>query len=228
MAYTYTYLWMGLIFFIFWLFLFLWRKDVRKEMLVMSVIFGIIGPLADLLYTQDWWSPLTITKTTIGFEAVIVGFMIGGIAAVIYEELFKKKIKLRKKAEGKNTKFIVFMMLMSAVLFFGSFYLFGINSLYSSIIAFAIPIIVIYIKRNDLIVDSLMTGLCLLITAFLVYSIINLITPGWVQAFWHFTNVPNTMIISLPIDDFVWYVLAGMLIGPLYEFWQEARLVKKR
>jgi hypothetical protein len=226
MAYTYTYLWMGIIFFIFWLFLFLWRKDVRKEMLIMSVIFGALGPIVDLLYTRDWWSPLTITNTAIGFESVIVGFMIGGIAAVIYEELFKKKIKLRKKTKS-NPMIIIQMILISLILFLGSFYL-GFNSLIASIVALSVPIIVIYVKRRDLIVDSLMTGLCLLITAFLVYSIVNLITPGWVQAFWHFTNVPNIMIISLPVDDVVWYVLAGMLIGPLYEFWQEARLVKKR
>jgi len=78
MPYQYTYLSMGLVFAVIWIALFLWRRDTRKEMLIMSSIFGLAGPVADILYTQDWWAPQTITNTAIGFEAVLVGFMIGG------------------------------------------------------------------------------------------------------------------------------------------------------
>jgi len=49
-----------------------------------------------------------------------------------------------------------------------------------------------------------------------------------VQAFWYFKNIPNIVIFSVPLDDFIWYFLAGAFIGPLYEFWQEARLIKQK
>mgnify|MGYP000515945139 CR=1 FL=1 len=45
MAYEYSYLILGLVFFVIWLFLFLFRKDTRKEMLIMSILFGIAGIL---------------------------------------------------------------------------------------------------------------------------------------------------------------------------------------
>jgi len=45
MEYQYTYLLMGIIFFVFWLGFFIWRKNTRKEMLIMSFIFALIGPL---------------------------------------------------------------------------------------------------------------------------------------------------------------------------------------
>jgi hypothetical protein len=57
--YQYTYLLIGFVFFVIWLFLFLWKKEIRKEILIISAIFGFAGPLADFFYTQDWWSPLT-------------------------------------------------------------------------------------------------------------------------------------------------------------------------
>ena len=66
-SYQYTYLLMGVIFAVLWAILFIWRKDTRKEMLLMSGIFGFAGPIADLLYTIDWWNPLTLSGTRIGF-----------------------------------------------------------------------------------------------------------------------------------------------------------------
>ncbi len=59
MGYRYTYILMALIFFAVWLALYILRKDNRREMIVMSLIFGFIGPFADILYTKDWWQSLT-------------------------------------------------------------------------------------------------------------------------------------------------------------------------
>ena len=92
MSYQFTYLYMGLIFSVVWFALFLWRKNTRKEMLSISLLFALPGALADLIYTQDWWVPQTLTGTIVSLEGTIVGFMIGGIATVLYEDIFKKKI----------------------------------------------------------------------------------------------------------------------------------------
>jgi hypothetical protein len=32
-------------------------------------------------------------------------------------------------------------------------------------------------------------------------------------------------IIVWFIDDIIWYFFAGLFIGPLYEYWQEGKLV---
>ncbi len=65
MEYQYTYFLKGLIFLVVWVALFVWRKSDRKEMTIMTLIFAFAGPAADILYTQDWWNPLTITNTKI-------------------------------------------------------------------------------------------------------------------------------------------------------------------
>ncbi|HVY01237.1 MAG TPA: lycopene cyclase domain-containing protein [Candidatus Nanoarchaeia archaeon] len=227
MSYQYTYAYMGLIFLIIWLILYLWREDTRKQMISISFIFGFAGVGADILYTQDWWSPLTLTNTRIGFEAFIVGFCIAGIATVIYEDLFKKRIRKRKnvnkeKVFAKELKITLLMLF----LFFGTFYFFNLNSFIATIITLSVPTLIIYLKRKDLIIDSIVSGFLMLFIAFIVYSLLELITPGWVEEFWHFTNVPNFIFLNMPLDDMIWYFLTGMLIGPLYEFWYETKLVE--
>jgi len=219
---------MAAVFFVIWLCLFISKKNTRKEMLIMSLIFSIVGPLADILYTQDWWSPSTLTESPIGPESLLVGFMIGGIASVIYEDFFKKKIKIRKvnnKNETKRNLSFLFVNLLLLVIFFGTFYLLNFNSLMATILGLLASTSIIWFKRNDLIIDSIATGILLVIVAMFVYSILSLITPGWISEFWHFKNTPQIIIFNLPLDDLIWYFLAGMYIGPLYEFWQERKIV---
>jgi hypothetical protein len=217
---------LGLLFLVVWTILFLWRKDVRKEMLGMSIFFGIAGLIVEAIYIQDWWRPLTITGTLIGIEDFLFGFVIGGIAAVIYEEVFKKKLKRTKK---KNTEFkSKYFGLLLPIIFVVSIYVFNLNTFIASILAFGIPTIIIYITRKDLIKDSLLSGALVLGVSIIVYTILELITPGWVNAFWYFKNVPNIIILNVPIDDFIWYFLAGAFIGPFYEYWQNKKLVNKK
>lgn len=228
-SFQYTYLLMGFLFSFIWLLLFLIRKDIRKEMLIMSLIFGLAGPLTDVLYFKDWWHPLTFTNSWISFEAFIVGFMIGGISSVIYEEIFKDRLKQirvnKKKRERDNKNFILILFLTAALLYMG-FYLFNLNTLISTIIALIIPVSIIWFRRKDLIIVSFISGLLLLIVAVFVYSMLQFLTPGWVNEFWFFKNVPRVIILNVPVDDIIWYLLTGIYIGPLYPFWHEGKFVK--
>lgn len=231
MGYEYTYLIADFLFLAVWLGLFIWRKNTRKEMLVMSTILGVVGFVTVFVYIQDWWRPLTITNTAIGIEDFLFGFLVGGIASVIYEDIFKKKIKIREVSKIRKTKRnlnFFFLLSFLLILFFSCFYLLKFNSFISTIIAILPPIFIIWIKRKDLIIDSIVTGALLVIIASLVYTAVEFLTPGWIQAFWYFKNVPNIVIFNLPLDDLVWYFLAGLFIGPLYEYWKEGKLIKNK
>ena len=88
---------------IIWVIFYYHRKDVRKEMIFMSILVSIMGVILDAFFwTKDWWHPETITGTLIGVEDIIAGFAIGGITAVLYEEIFK--IKLSKKRIKVNNQ----------------------------------------------------------------------------------------------------------------------------
>lgn len=216
--YTYSYLIADLGLLLIWFALFLLRKDIRKEMLVMSTLFGIAGIFSQYIYTIDWWRPLTITGTRIGIEDFLFGFWVGGISAIIYEELFKKKLSKRKFKKAFPAYLIILSLLSVGILFGGSFYLLKLNSFYSSLIAFIFPTLFIWLKRNDLILDSLTTGLLLPIIGLVWFWIPEYFTPGWVQGHWLFQNLSGIIILKAPLEDLIWGFAAGAYIGPLYEF----------
>jgi len=223
--YQYIYLiWSG-IFFSIWLGLYLWRKDVRKEMLMISILFGFAGILSEIVYVQDWWKPLTITGTLIGIEDFLIGFFIGGVAAVIYEEIYKKKILIKRKSRFTNQNFLSLIILFG-ILFLGSFYIIGISSFYSSGIAFTISTFVILLKRGDLIINSVISGFLILIIGSLAYFFLQIIQPGFIEEFWYLEDVwYANLFLGIPVAEYIWFFLAGAFIGPIYEYWKEGKLI---
>ncbi len=225
--YELTYLYWSLIFLTAWLFLFIWKKSYRKEMIVMSIIFAFLGPLVDLAYSIDWWNAQTITNTRIGMEAIIFGFGFGGITAVIYEVIFRKHLRIQKKGNTKERKNLrMFLVTLGLLIgYFGGFFILKLNSLLSTILATIICLTIIYIKRPDLIKNSIISGILILILGISINNILELLTPGWIEALYLFNNTPKIIILNMSIDDIIWFLCAGLVIGPLYEYWQEGRLV---
>lgn len=228
LPYKYSYLVADLFLLSVWLILLWKRKNLRKEMLTISSIFGLLAPFLETVYILDWWHPITITNTSIGFEDFLFGFTVAGISSAIYEEVFKKRIKLRKLRKPiqkrQNLGFILILAFL-AVLFFGSFYFLGVNSFYTSSIAFSVGIILILMKRPDLILDSLVSGILVVLIALFGFALSELITPGFVKALWFSRIFSGILVLNAPIEDLVWFFLCGMFIGPLYEFWKEGKLV---
>ena len=195
----------------------------------MSVILGILGPISNSLFIKDWWTPLTIDGTGVGLiDSILVGFAIGGIVGVIYEDIFRKKHRRDKRLISNKERVLFYLMVpVSLGIFFGGFYFFELNSFITSTLALLVPALVILIRRPDLIKEAFVTGILLVIVAFVVYNFVELLTPGWIQAFFHFQNTPAIIIFNLPIDDMFHYFFLGLFAGPLYEYWWGFKLVKK-
>ena len=226
----YAYIVLGLLLLVVWLLLFLTRKDTRREMIIISIAFGIAGLLAEFAYLKDWWQPLTITGTPLGIEDFLFGFTIGGIASVIYEVIFKKRLSKEKSFRLITREHLIdtSIILLLPIIFFGGTIFLGLNTFQASIIGYGLPILIMYFKRKDLIVDSLISGISLLLIIFIIYAVLNLITPGWIMHFWTFKNVPPIVFLNVPIDDLVWYLFTGAFIGIMYEFLHDSPLFRLR
>jgi hypothetical protein len=60
-----------------------------------------------------------------------------------------------------------------------------------------------------------------------VYFILFLVTPDYFHKFWYLRDGWfSSLFLGIPLAEWIWYFLAGAMIGPLYEFWQEARLIE--
>ena len=218
-SYQYAYL-LGnlLILFPLWLFLFLHRKDLRKEILIVSLLIGIGGPLSELWYLRDYWRPETFNGWPIGIEDFLFGFFIGGIASSIYEEIFGKHHSKRVNRKHHWSWFIIPVVALSVFVLNLLIFVFGVNSIYASISIFiALTLLILYF-RHDLLVDSLMSGLLVGAIMFFGYLIFLTIFPEAIHQWWILQNISGILILGVPIEELLWAFGWGMVGGPMYEF----------
>lgn len=219
----YSYLFWNFLFLLLWLILFFWRKDTRKEMFIISLLLGIGGIVSEFTHVKDWWQPLTITNTSIGVEDFLIGFFIGGILSIVYEFIFNKKIKQKKFRLNLKTNYL---MIYFPLVFLFSFYILNLHSFYACIIAFSTSTFFIYYKRKDLIKNSIFSGLISLVIGIIIYFILILTYPEFINKFWYLPDYWfSYIILKIPLAEYIWFFLAGAFIGPLYEYWQEAKLI---
>ncbi len=196
---------------------------------MVSCIGGIAGLIVDPVYSMDWWRPLTVTSTIPGIESFIFGFSVSGVASVIYMEIFKKKVNIQrasKKQELRRNLNYFFIILLALIIFLFSFFVLNLNSFQASFPSLLIPTFIIYFKRRDLILDSVLSGIFLLLTSFIFYIIPEILFPGWIKSAWNFGIISGITILKVPVEDLVWFFLVGLLVGPLYEYSKQGKLIK--
>lgn len=221
----YAYLAATIIALIVWLILYFHRKDLRKEMIIMSILVAILGLFSEYLWwTHDWWRPQTITGTIIGIEDLLLGFTNGGIAAVLYEELFKKRM-YKYKSRNHNLG-IALLILLSYSVFMFMFYILKLNSFIATTAIQIIMGTVLIFLRKDLIYDAFLTGFCLAITSIPVYLLVEYLSPNFIENTWLWSNLSGITFLKIPIEDLIFYFLAGFSIAPLYLYWKSEKLRK--
>lgn len=223
--YKYAYLVGNIICLLIWVGLYWYRKDVRREMIFMSILIAFSSVItAYFWWTIDWWRPQTITNTKVGIEDFILGFSNGGIAAVLYEELFKKRLYKRKPHHNDFSALSTFLLSIFIISFL--FWGIGSTSFVASSIGMTIAGLVILSHRPDLFINALASGLLTALVFVPVYWILIWIFPGWVETTWLFKNLTGILITGIPLEDIVFYFIFGFVTGPFYEYWKGTKLVK--
>jgi hypothetical protein len=225
-SYQYAYLFGNLfIAFPFWLLFFLYRRDLQKEMLLVSLIGGIAGPISQFWYLQDYWKPETFTGTVVGVEDFLFGFFIAGISAVIYEELFGKHFARRVNRRHHWSMFLI-PILGVFTFSFNIPFLLGVNSIYASAIAFLVIAGIFLVYRRDLIADMVMSGLLVGGIMFVAYLIYLSMYPEAIHRWWALENISGILISGIPIEELLWAFGWGTVGGPVYEFFMGLRFKK--
>lgn len=225
-SFHYAYLAGTMALFVVWIVFFFLRKDLRKEMLSVSFLIGILSVVtAHYWWTVDWWRPPTITNTTVGIEDFLMGFASGGIMAAAYEVLFRKRLyKMRKKCLHCPDQFTILLLLafLTSWLFWGV----GLTSFWASTIALIVAAAVLFYFRKDLFLNGVLSGILMASISLLFYFTIMLVSPNWIDGTYHFETLSNILILGIPVEEFVFWFLAGLVFGPFYEYWQGERLRK--
>ena len=218
----------SLVFLVFFLIFYTLNPHLHKEMLVMGLLVGFVSlATAHYWWTIDWWRPMTVTGTRIGFEDFLVGFGSGGIMAVAYEVLFRKRhVRIRGlciHCPGPAT-LLLLLAFLTSWLFWGM----GLTSFLASTIAFIFTAGALFYFRKDLFVNGLLSGVLMTAFSIPVYVTMSLLSPGWSEVTYLFDTLSGLMIGGIPIEEFVFWFFAGLIFGPFYEYWQGERMRKIR
>jgi len=222
-------LFLGLI----WLLGFLWRKDLRKAMIwsglfyaALLAVFLIFFRLGTIVFpvassreiVPGYWHPHTIFnlgRITGGYsvEDGLYMFFVGGIATYVYELIFHKSIRFKRKIQNHihAVKLAAFAAALLALLT-------NLNLMYSLILFGYVGAAVIWRERKDLIAHSVVGGVCFALIYIVSFMIFNLLFPHFVGEFYTFKNVSGVLILGIPLEEYLYALSFGLMWAPFYEY----------
>jgi hypothetical protein len=210
------------------------RPDIRKDMVwsswyfffIMTVGFIVIKVFAHISPAQSinpgYWSPPTLFNLNnltggYGIEDALFMFFIGGIAAVIYEELFRHHITYKRL--GHKPHYALLAGVIAALIVAST----GINLFYT-IVAFSfVGTAVIWIQRRDLILHSILGGISFLIVYVCLYLCILFIYPDFIVQYYNLRNISGILWLGLPLEEYIFAFGLGLMWSPIYEYVKDLR-----
>lgn len=221
----YTYLFGASLFLIPWIVIYSARKDLRKPLIIIGLLFTVLGLIGEYYWwTKDWWRPFTITNTKIGIEDIILGFGNSGIAASLYVVLFKKKFVHNSKVNFKNRLILLGIIILFHLILFSILFNLSINSFVCTLIIMFSASSMLLIKKKDLILPAIISGLLMTVLVIPVYEIMTFVTPVFIEKTWFVENLTGLYILNVPIEDCIFYFLSGLLCFSVYPFCKDSKI----
>jgi hypothetical protein len=213
-----------LIFLAIWIVVFLYRKDLRRKILSMSLIAAPLGPLSEILYRRDYWQPVLLFGWHIGIEDLLFAFCIGGISGAIYEEVWGRHYS---KRHLPNHHIVMWRLMIFGLcwVIIGNLVL-RFNSIYVSVWGFLLIALIILYVRHDLIASAFFSGILTGGVMLFFYLIFFRLFPGVLQEWWILKNISGVLVLGVPIEELMWGFGWGLVAGPAYEFFNGLKFRK--
>ena len=221
----------SLILFVAWLLIFIFANISRKEMFWVSLFTMPLG-LTEPLFVPEYWNPPSLfnlaSKTGFDIESLIFAFSIGGIAAILYEIIFKiKHCKMSKyELHSKKHRFHSLALISPLIIFLLLYAFTNINPIYSVIIALLIGSLATILCRPDL-KKKIFVGGALFLGIYLIFFLLmNLIYADWTQQVWNLSAISGILFLGIPIEELLFAFTVGMMWSSIYEHVKGYKLKK--
>jgi len=211
-----------LLFLLAWIIIFLLKKNLRKEILWVSILTALFG-LTEPLFVPEYWNPPSLfnlaDKTGFDIESILWSFAIGGIGAVIYMAFFKIKYKQMSMSEKhhKKHRYHLLSLIVPIIVFLLLFLLTDLNPIYSASISMFIGFASTLLCRPDLKKNMMFSGIIFLILYFIFFLLFNLAYPGIVQEVWNLSAISGILILGVPLEELIFAFTFGLLWSSYYE-----------
>jgi hypothetical protein len=222
----YSYLGYSLIFLIVWILFYILRPDLRRRMLIFSLIITPMGPLSEIWFLRDYWRRPTITGYPISIEDAIFAFAIGGIAYGIYK-IFFNMAAVQSEDQPRRAWLVIafFVITILPLLIFTD--LLHVNSIFSSAFSLFLIAIFTWILRPDLLKSSIVSGLMVVVLFFLVYKGMQVIFPGAIEYWCMGCNPSGLRLSGINLEELLWDFAWGLAGSTMVEAVTGEKLQKR-
>jgi len=202
---------------LFWLVIFLMRKDLRKEMVFASLL-GLPMGITDYFLVPVYWQPQSLfglmEKYRVGLESFLFFFLMAGLSSVFYE--FFRGRKIRKIARDKGLHLLPIIAAVGFFLFLAS--VFPEKTVYWFILTGVFGASFIIAFRSDLLKQALFGAFAFALFYLLVFAYVIFIFPRLVADFYNVPNLLGVFAMGVPLEEILAAFFAGAFWSIMYEF----------
>lgn len=217
------YIWLvwALAFLIPWGGLYVAFSEQQRIMLQSSLLTSLFG-LTEPIFVPEYWNPPSLfdlaQRTGFDIESLIFCFGIGGVGAVLYNGLTRKRLVPMDHHERNSRRhrfhrvalgspFVVFVVL----------YFLPVNPIYPGIAALFAGGLSGVLCRPDLLNKTLIGGT--LFTAFYLFflAVLEIMAPGYIARVWNLPALSGVMVGAFPIEELLFGFGIGAYWSGVYE-----------
>jgi magnesium-transporting ATPase (P-type) len=208
-------LWLGLL----WGIIFFSRKDLRKQMMTVSLFISLFGITEHFWYYGKYWQPEWILKVpylNTGFEDYLLCFFYGGIAAALYEFVTRRHLVKDSRKKPSLTAFIIAILTGFSVVAIIEYYT-SWNIIISTGTAIFTSGLVVIAYRRDLLKPAFQNFLLMILVTIYWQAPLRLLFPDMYERFWILEQTSQKMLFGVLYEEYFFHVCLAFGIGPLYE-----------
>ena len=189
-----------------WLFIFIRLKKSRTEIIYLGLIMGNTAMLVDYYCSfYDYWHPPLVFRQ-FNIESYLYGFVVTGIAAKIYELVFRREFSSRTTPKPVVIAGMagVYFLAYTAVLL-----VFPINSvMILDLLMLATFLVFVWLDRRALKI-GLVSGVLMVVINVVWYAALLALYPKAILNIWVLANLSGIQILGLPIEEHLFIFLLG-------------------
>ena len=180
--------------------------------------FGLTEPL----FVPSYWNPPSLfelaQRTGFDIESIIFSFAIGGLGAVLYNRLTRRRLEAVAPEERRHARhrWHRWALAMPFALF-PVLYFLPWNPIHAGIASMLLGAIAAVLCRPDLKANTLLGGVLFL--AFYTIFLLGLkwSAPGYIEQVWNLKALSGVLIYGLPLEELLFGFAFGLFWTGIYE-----------
>lgn len=227
MKFHYVWLVWSSAFLVPWLLLFLAFGQHRRHMWWASLVMAPFG-LTEPLFVPEYWNPPSLLelaqRTGFDAESIIFSFAIGGIGAVLYNIITRKRLEPLGLADRHSSRGRWHRWALAAPFaLFPFLYFLPWNVIYAAIAAMIAGAIAVALCRPDLKSNTLIGGVLFLAIYTIFLLALKWSAPGYIEQVWNLKALSEIVIYGLPLEELLFGFSFGLAWAGIYEHFTSKR-----